>query len=115
MAQIRTLGIIPARGGSKGVNRKNVRLVAGEPLADDARPYGRAVAQGRFLACRAGAYDPAVFAPGRQLTFTGTLAGVEVHKIGGGFRLPRVEADVVYLWPEPLGSARVNAPSPYTW
>ncbi|WP_290890555.1 Slp family lipoprotein [Arenimonas sp.] len=90
-------------------------LVAGEPLADDARPYGRAVAQGRFLACRAGAYDPAVFAPGRQLTFTGTLAGVEVHEIGGGFRLPRVEADVVYLWPEPLGSARVNAPSPYTW
>jgi CMP-N-acetylneuraminic acid synthetase len=27
-----TLGIIPARGGSKGVLRKNIRLVAGEPL-----------------------------------------------------------------------------------
>jgi len=29
---MRTLGIIPARGGSKGVRRKNVRSVAGEPL-----------------------------------------------------------------------------------
>lgn len=29
---MRSLGIIPARGGSKGVPRKNVRLVAGKPL-----------------------------------------------------------------------------------
>lgn len=29
---MRTLGLIPARGGSKGVAHKNVRLVAGEPL-----------------------------------------------------------------------------------
>jgi CMP-N,N'-diacetyllegionaminic acid synthase len=27
-----TLGVIPARGGSKGVPRKNIRLVHGEPL-----------------------------------------------------------------------------------
>lgn len=90
-------------------------LVAGEPLGDDARPYGRSQGEGRFLACRAGAYDPAVFAPGRMLTFAGTLAGVEVHEIGGGFRLPRVEADVVYLWPEAPGDARVRPGSPYTW
>lgn len=29
---LRVLGIIPARGGSKGVARKNIREVAGEPL-----------------------------------------------------------------------------------
>lgn len=29
---MRVLGVIPARGGSKGVRRKNVRLVGGEPL-----------------------------------------------------------------------------------
>ena len=29
---MRVLGLIPARGGSKGVPRKNVRLLAGRPL-----------------------------------------------------------------------------------
>ena len=30
--QIRVLGLVPARGGSKGVARKNLRLLAGKPL-----------------------------------------------------------------------------------
>jgi CMP-N,N'-diacetyllegionaminic acid synthase len=29
---VRTLGLIPARGGSKGIPRKNVKLIAGKPL-----------------------------------------------------------------------------------
>lgn len=29
---MKTLGIIPARGGSKGVSRKNIRMLAGKPL-----------------------------------------------------------------------------------
>ena len=28
----RTLALIPARGGSKGIPRKNIRLIAGKPL-----------------------------------------------------------------------------------
>lgn len=32
MNKRKTLGVIPARGGSKGVPRKNIRLVAGRPL-----------------------------------------------------------------------------------
>ncbi len=28
----RVLAVIPARGGSKGVPRKNIRMVAGKPL-----------------------------------------------------------------------------------
>ncbi len=31
-APLRVLGIIPARGGSKGIPRKNIRLLAGKPL-----------------------------------------------------------------------------------
>jgi N-acylneuraminate cytidylyltransferase len=29
---LKTLAIIPARGGSEGIPRKNVRLLAGKPL-----------------------------------------------------------------------------------
>lgn len=44
---MRVLGLIPARGGSKGVPRKNVRLLAGKPmLAYTAQSALEAVAQG---------------------------------------------------------------------
>ncbi|MGC8761712.1 MAG: cytidylyltransferase domain-containing protein, partial [Bryobacteraceae bacterium] len=29
---MRVLGVIPARGGSKGIPRKNIRLLGGKPL-----------------------------------------------------------------------------------
>lgn len=90
-------------------------LVASEALGADARPLGRGPGQGRFLACRAGTYEAAVFSTGRGVTFTGTLAGADVHPPGGGYRLPRIDADVVYLWPEAPGEARVRTPSPYAW
>lgn len=68
-------------------------------------PTGRPVrdtddAQGRFIACRAGFYDPALFAEGREVSFVGRIDGVDVRSIGEyDARLPRIEADVVLLWP----------------
>lgn len=38
-----TLAIIPARGGSKGIPRKNVRLLAGKPLITHSIEQARAV------------------------------------------------------------------------
>jgi len=32
MARLRYLGVIPARGGSKGIPRKNIKIIAGKPL-----------------------------------------------------------------------------------
>ena len=55
---------------------------------------------GRFLACRAGFYDPAVFEPGRDVTFIGRIIGYQNTKIGDyDYPLPKIAADVVYLWP----------------
>lgn len=76
--------------------------VLGRDLGDTARP-NRAddTSSGRFLACRAGFYDPAIFAPEREVTVTGRVSGFEPRRIGEyEYVYPRVAADVVYLWPE---------------
>ena len=73
------------------------------PLGGTGRPLSSApdVTDGRFIACRAGFYDPAVFAEGREVTFIGRVDGVETTRIGDyDYRLPKMTADVVYLWPE---------------
>ncbi len=72
------------------------------PLNGTGRPVTTSsdASDGRFLACRAGFYDPAVFEPGRDVTFIGRVTGYETTRIGEyDYRLPRLQADVVYLWP----------------
>ena len=67
----------------------------GRPDSDNAD-----AGQGRFIACRAGFYDPAIFTPGRDVTFVGRVQSTETVRIGEyDYRLPMVAADVVYLWP----------------
>ncbi|WP_243049287.1 Slp/YeaY family lipoprotein [Dyella sp. RRB7] len=74
------------------------------PLDDEARPKAantNSETQGRFVACRAGFYDPEVFARGRDITVTGVLQGTVSEKVGDyNYAYPRVEANVVYLWPK---------------
>lgn len=73
------------------------------PLDNQARPQSGNAGenQGRFVACRAGFYDPEVFVRGREVTVTGTLHGTVTQKVGDyDYAYPRVEADVVYLWPK---------------
>ncbi|HEY8682388.1 MAG TPA: Slp family lipoprotein [Rhodanobacter sp.] len=73
------------------------------PLDSQARPEAGNAGenQGRFVACREGFYDPEVFTRGRELTITGTLHGTVSQKVGEfDYAYPRVEADVVYLWPK---------------
>ena len=85
-------------------------------------PSGRPVrdtddAHGRFVACRSGFYDPALFAEGREVSFIGRIDGVEVRSIGEyDARLPRIEADTVLLWPRrhPVEVRRVPA-APWPW
>jgi len=87
------------------------------PLAATGRPQSSApdANDGRFIACRAGFYDPAVFAEGREVTFVGRVDGYENARIGQyDYRLPRVTADVVYLWPE-VRQVEVVRPYPYSY
>lgn len=91
----------------------------GLPLDSLGRPQQRKAdaSQGRFIACRTGFYDPAVFQPGRDVTFIGRLDGHQQVKIGGyDYTLPRLAADVVYLWPEQDATPRPHPhPHPGPW
>ncbi len=85
-----------------GQNSTCFQLIS-RPLSGSGRPLSSApdATDGRFIACRAGFYDPAVFTEGREVTFIGRVDGVESTRIGEyDYRLPRMSADVVYLWPE---------------
>ena len=71
---------------------------------------------GRFIACRTGFYDPAVFEVNREVTFTGRVEGYDQRKIGGyDYRFPRLAAEVVYLWPVRERVDVLTYPAPWPW
>ena len=86
-------------------------------LSNTGRPYWASDdVGGRFIACRTGFYDPALFEKNREVTFTGRVAGYENRRIGQyDYRFPRVEADVVYLWPIRERVDVVTRPAPWPW
>ncbi|MEZ5463892.1 MAG: Slp family lipoprotein [Lysobacteraceae bacterium] len=76
-------------------------VMLGRPLYDSSRPKDGDVSVGRFLACRNGFYDPAIFARDRQLTVIGHVADFETRPVDQfNYRYPRLDTDVIYLWPE---------------
>lgn len=81
------------------------------------RPYWASdEVAGRFIACRSGFYDPALFEKNREVTFTGRIEGYESRKIGGyDYRFPRLAADVVYLWPVRERVDVIAQPFPYPY
>ena len=80
--------------------RTCIQLLSRE-LSTKARPRNRDVSDGRFLACRAGFYDPEVFTKGREVTVVGRIVGLKERLVGDyAYAMPEVAADVIYLWPE---------------
>lgn len=72
---------------------------------------------GRFIACKPGFYDPAIFLRNREITVVGMVEGFEQRRIGEyDYNQPRVAAEVIYLWPHarPV-DARYPAPRPWPW
>ncbi len=88
----------------------------GRPLGASGRPSSSGdgdASNGRFVACRAGFYDPAIFEAGREVTFIGHIDGYETTKIGDyDYKLPKLAADIVYLWPVVQQNTRTY-PYPY--
>jgi outer membrane lipoprotein len=75
--------------------------IVAAPLYSSGRPKNVDASAGRFLACRAGFYEPEVFQPGRDITISGRIEAFETRKVGDyDYRYPRVAADVIYLWPD---------------
>lgn len=74
--------------------------VVEKPLDYQARPRETDASAGRFLACREGFLDPAIYQSGREVTVRGRIAGARTIKVGE-FDFPYVvlQADAVKLWP----------------
>lgn len=73
--------------------------VVGRRLENDGRPRAEYRSDGRFLAKVSGFFDPAVFAPGREVTVRGRLDGTIEQLIGEhAYLYPLVRAEHVYLW-----------------
>ena len=119
-----------ARDGAVGAPvRWGGRIVSVQPEADrtcfeivaitlgrDARPLRRDHSPGRFLACRAGYYEPEIFQPGRDVTLVGRVEGFETRKVGDfDYRYPRIDAGVVYLWPERRDVDVIVERRPWGW
>ncbi len=83
--------------------------VLGRPLDSRAKPEQTDAVDGRYRACAAGFYDPAVYAEGRTITTTGVIAREATQRFESfDLKVPEVAADVVYLWPR-----RVYYAAPY--
>jgi len=68
----------------------------GEPVAIDE-------AAGRFLATTERLLDPAVYAPGRLVTLTGTVTGRETRPLGQiSYTYPIFHIEEIYLWDTPF-------------
>jgi outer membrane lipoprotein len=69
-------------------------------LYSDARPTRHDHSEGRFIACKAGFFDPAVYTEGRDITIVGAVNGSEKHKVGQfDYTFAKVDAETVYMWP----------------
>ncbi len=90
----------------------------GSALDRDGRPADMTDdGSGRFVACKAGYYDPAVFLRNRELTVVGRIESFEPSRTGAyAGPVPQVAADAVFLWPKarPV-DARYPAARPWPW
>ena len=70
-------------------------------LDTSARPTAHDANQGRFIACRAGFYDPEEYDRGREITVVGQVTGTDHGQVGQfDYAYPHVAASEIHLWPK---------------
>ena len=75
--------------------------VLAKQLQTSKRPKDTDQADGRFIACKPGFYDPEVFDKGREVTLTGKVIHMDVRKVGEyDYHFPVVDIEFMILWPE---------------
>jgi len=63
------------------------------------RPEVEDFTPGRFIGCKPGFHDPAVFTKGREVTLTGKISNIEVRRLEDfDYRYPVVEVNDLVLW-----------------
>lgn len=56
--------------------------------------------EGRFVACKAGFYDPEIFEKDREVTLTGKIIHMDTRKVGEyDYHFPVVDIEFMTLWP----------------
>ncbi len=75
--------------------------IVSRPLDAEARPEDSDHTNGRFIACASGFYDPEIYRPAREITFTGTVQTPTFGKVGkSDYIFPRLAVDTLFLWPK---------------
>ena len=79
----------------------SARISSADCSSESARPRRSDSSPGRFVACAAGFFDPAVYQPGREITIVGALHGTTAGRVGDyDYTFPRIDAATVHLWPD---------------
>lgn len=101
----RSIGAHVRWGGDVISSQPEANRTCFEVLARDLdrsyRPLPGDRTYGRFLACKDGFLDPAVFRQGREITVIGRIDEFVTQEVGEySYRYPLLNASIVYLWPE---------------
>ncbi len=88
--------------------------ILSKQLEKSMRPKKSDQADGRFIACKPGFYDPEVFEKGREVTLTGKIIHMDIRKVGEyDYHFPVVDIEFMSLWPKRRDPAYYDYYGPY--